>query len=303
MKKYSQILFILFIFITSKSQAIGIVALVNDQVITDYDVDARISLIKVISPEKLQGKKEQERKNMALLSLINDEAKMYIYHRLKMGSVENDAQRVMAQMLKGKTSLPHFSYPMEYYKDFVKTQIAWSNLIQSRIAPNTSLADGEVENYYETLKSTPLVPSRLHLSQIIVEDAERLKAVYQEVKNIRGCTSFSAEAPNYGATGSGDMGWVNSQNLALPLQHIFSAAPTGVVLAPMPIGQGGIIFMICARQQKNLLKDAEMKKRIEYSLLNQKVEVLGEQYLQNNRDQMYIDIKDSAYDDVKEMLF
>ncbi|MHA1549867.1 MAG: hypothetical protein ACTSXV_00250 [Alphaproteobacteria bacterium] len=293
----------LFLMISLPSFAIEIVAFINQAAITDYDIKARIALIKVISPQKMRRRSTQEKKNFALLSLINDEAKMSLVKKNKTGASKKDVDNTLKGLLKGRKSLPHFSYPLEYYKEYLYTQMSWMKVIQMRIAPNTNLAEGEVENYYESLKKTPLIPSTLRLSQIIISDSERVKNVYQEMKNVRGCKSFNAKASDYGEAGSGDMGSLSSQSLAMPLQQIFAQAPIGKTLSPMPIGKGAIIFMVCSRHQKNLLKDEKIKERIEIGLLNQKIEVLAEQYLQDNRDQMYIEIQNKKYEDVNDELF
>lgn len=296
-------LILLFCLFATPSWAIEIVAFANEKAITDYDIDVRRALLKVISPRKMYGKSAMEQKKMALIDIINDTAKMTIAAKNRALASDKDVQNTFKNMLKGKKKLPRFNYDIDYYKEYLRTQITWMRVIQMRIAPNTSLSDTEIKDYYEVLKRTPLVPSTLRLSQIIVEEADRIGGVFNEIKGIRSCKVFNEKASLYGSPGSGDMGRLNSKSLAPPLQNIFANAPVRRVLDPMPIGKGAIIFMVCSRTQKNLLKDDQMKEKIKLSLLNQKVEVSADQYLQDYRDQMYIEIKNPKYKDIKERLF
>ncbi|MBN1783605.1 MAG: hypothetical protein JW812_01420 [Alphaproteobacteria bacterium] len=296
-------LIILFCLLTTPTWAIEIVAFANEKAITDYDINVRRSLLKVVSPRKIEGKSLIEQEKSALIDLINDTAKITLASKNRAMASDQDVQETYKNMMKGRTKLPHFNYDIEYYKEYLKTQIAWMRVIQMRIAPNTSLSDTEIKDYYEVLKKTPLIPSTLHLSQIIVEESDRVNSVFSEVKNIRSCKAFNEKSQLYGAPGSGDMGRITSKSLAPPLQNIFANAPIKKVLEPMPIGQGAIIFMVCSRVQKNLLKDDDIKEKIKFSLLNQKVEVLADQYLHDYRDQMYIEIKNPKYKDVKDLLF
>ncbi len=303
MKKIFSLAILILCIFSFPSFGISIVAFANEKAITGYDVSVRKALLKAISPRRLQGKSKFEQEKIALIDLINDVAKVTIAIKNRALASDKDVQNTYKNMMKGRETLPRFTYDIDYYKEYLRIQITWMRVVQMRIAPNTNLSENEIKNYYETLKKTPLVPSVFHLSQIIVEEAERVSPVYSEVKNIRSCSVFNKKASLYGAPGSGDMGRISSKSLALPLQHIFSGASIKTVLKPMPIGNGAILFMICSRSQKDLLKDEEMKKRIKFSLLNQKVEVLAEKFLQDYRDQMYLEIRDSKYDDIKDILF
>lgn len=299
-KKY---LIFLMLLMPLSSFAIQIIAHANEKVITDYDIKVRSSLLKIMSPHRMQGKSQLEQEKLALTDLINDVAKLTLAIKNKALASDAEVQKTYTSMLGNRTKLPGFGYDMEYYKEYIKIQLTWMHLIQMRIAPNTNLSEEEIKNYYEELKKTPLIPSTLHLAQLVVDDSNRVDSIYAEVKNITSCQEFINKAADYGTTGSGDMGRIPSNSLAPALQQIFATVPIRKVLQPMPIGQGAIIFMVCARVQKDLLQDTEVKQKIETSLLNQKVEVLGEKYLQDYRDQMYLDIKAEKYKDLKELLF
>ena len=296
--------FLMFLMLFSMpSFAVEIVAFANEKIITDYDITVRRALLKIISPQRMQGQNKISQEKIALIDLINDVARMNLASKSNALASPNSIKEIYENMSKKNRSIRKFKYDKQFIKDYLRVQRSWGRVIQGRIASSAKLEEGELKKYYETLKKTPMIPSVFRLSQIIIEETERVNLVYSEVKNIKSCGVFNKKASLYGSVGSGDMGRIPSKSLALPLQHIFSGATVGKVLEPMPIGNGAIIFMLCSKKQKNLLKDEQMKKRIEYGLLNQKVEILGEQFLQNYRDQMYIEIKKEKYEDVKEVLW
>ncbi len=278
--------------------AVEIVALVDREMISDYDIRVRAELMKIINPNVKNAPTEELEKH-ALMELINEKVKDSIAKKNGIRIPDSQVEATKERILKKQNPFKDFVYGEEVYDDYLKNQIAWMQVVQGQIAPTVNIADDDLNDYITTLKKERGTPSTLVLSQLILPDEDKAMSVFESVKDIKSCKKFNEQVAFYGEPGSGDMGGkIDSNQLAPPLQQLFNTAPLNTALKPMPIGAGYIIFMVCSRKGQNFFNKPEIKERIQISLLNQKVEMMAEKFLADERRKMFITVKPKKYKDV-----
>ncbi len=258
---------------------IFIVAKINEEIITNLDLDFEKRYLVSLNPnlKKLDKNRITE---YAKNSLINEKIKsIEIKRRSKIITNEALLSKVIADIYSsiGISSLNEFeSYlsqnniDMERVKEKITIEIAWNNLVvklfENEIEINQDLMIKELEQ----LNNKKV--DNLLLSEIIftINDKKELKLKYDEIKKSINEIGFEETARIYSLSDSkksgGNLGWIYKNQLSKEIKAGINEIDIGGFTKPI-ITSGGFLILKLNDMKSEIIqvdKDAQLKKMIEF---------------------------------------
>lgn len=240
----------------------NIVAVVNNTIISNYDLKNAINLLK-LSPSPGQTKH----------SLRKDALKLLVDNTLKQQAViKNNAEiddetlqkklTAIAQdnhtTLKGleqKIASKHIGWT--FFKKNVKTQIEWQSFIVERYLPQVTVTDTQINTIYNAQNQGQVLTQK-HVVDIFLpfsnkKEKEKAKHLITRIQNkIKEGTPFQTLARLYSKNPNknGDLGWITSQDLNQQLGNALTSLKKGEVSPLITTDSGFHILKVIDVQQK-----------------------------------------------------
>lgn len=263
---------------------------VNDQVITNYEIFQRKQMMQAF------GEKNITQKNIINL-LINERLYIQAGIELNISPSENDVKsgindfaargKLTAGELLEYLKLQNIS--TETFKNFIKVGITWREVIRIRFKKLNSISKKEIdiasknENFTSSITSTTIKYAILTLPYL----ANKKNKVLTIRNNVDNCLDMRAISKRYNESFFSIVTASNQEilpNIAAELIELDINETKKIVNS-----QGNIsIIMLCSRRNSNIKTD---RKTIRNMLINKKLTQLGNNYLQELKDNAFIIIK------------
>ena len=229
----------------------AIVAVVNDEAITGYDLSARINFVlattKISSaPESLARLKPQ-----ILRALIDERLQLQEARKHAIELTEKEVEQAIAAIENQRGMEPGAiaqmlssnRIPEDTFTNQVKSQIVWGKLLQRKVRSQIKITDEEVAQMVRRL-STPVVKQELKIAllQLPVDKPSRDKEVRQAAEKIvlevRGGADFEELARQFAGGSAREVGklaafWVQPDDLDPFIAKALVGAKPGYVAAPL----------------------------------------------------------------------
>lgn len=228
----------------------GIAAVVNDDVISKYDLEQRINLFIRAgngrpSPE-IMAQLSQE----ALKSLIDERLQLQEAKRQKItvtdkdvdGGLERLAQHNGMSVDQMKDFFAASGIDIETLRSKVRAQIAWNRLITHRFMARVSISSEEVNSALKQMKANANRPER-HVAEIVLhvdtpEQEDQVRRTAEDLASqLRSGAPFPAVAHQYSQSATaavgGDIGWVAAGQLSPPIEKALDQMSPGQVSEPI----------------------------------------------------------------------
>ncbi|WP_133614837.1 peptidylprolyl isomerase [Dongia mobilis] len=235
--------------------ALKIVAVVNEEVITELDLYMRLrlamvtarlndtpetrqrllpTLLRTMIDERLRGQ-EAARQN---IQVADDEVNMRIGQMARRSDLTPDQ---LAQALAGN------GISIDILRDQIQTELAWARLVQRRLRPQVNITDEEIDAALAQIQAaqgqTEYRLSQIFLASGSMEDEATLSQAARRLKEqIEQGANFAAIAAEFsqdqGAIRGGDWGWVRLDMLDPKVAELVASLPPGQVGGPVR-GTGG----------------------------------------------------------------
>lgn len=251
----------------------AIAAIVNDSVITTYDVRQRMRLMllstqgKQIPPEAMQQLQQQALRDLVEEKLKLQEAKQWEF-KVDDGDVMAEVQQMAAEggltvdLLKKVLASNGISF--DSLRNQIKAGIVWPRLVQARYGRQVRINDDDVEATLERMREDATKEQYL-VSEIClaVDDPSRAQAYYQAglqlIEQMRKGVPFTVVAQQFSscttAAAGGDLGWVHAGELPPELDRAVKALPTGAVTNPIP--SEGAFIILAVRDKREAVVPGE----------------------------------------------
>jgi len=243
-----------------------IAAIVNDEVISGYDVEQRIGL--VIATTNLQDSPEVRRRlrNQVLRTLVDERLQVQEAKRFEIRVTEADRRRAYEFIATQNNVRPNqvdgflasLGVPRKALETQLEAEIAWSKLVRRRLAPNVRIGDDEVDEVLARLNDSAGLPE-FRVSEIYLpvdspeQDDEVRRTALRLREQIRNGASFSAMARQFsrGSTAARDgaVGWLQPGQMSQEIATALEAMDNGQISAPVRAAGGYYLLQLHERRQ------------------------------------------------------
>ena len=227
-----------------------IAAVVNDELITAYDLEARMKL--VIVSTRLPNTFETRRRigGQILRTLIDERLKMQEAKRQNISVSSREIRRAKTS-IEEQNKLPKNGLdrmlrenrvPLEAIEEQLRSAIAWSKLLSRRLRPRIAIGEEEIDETLDRIKSRQgQIEYRLSEILLTVDGPEEENSVMRTAnrfrKQINNGASFSAIARQFSQSATaavgGDMGWLHESELSGDLRKLLPELQRGLVSKPI----------------------------------------------------------------------
>lgn len=247
---------------------------INNSAVTQYELDQRVRFLKLLNAPGAD-------RDSAMKALIEDRLRMQA--AADMGIIVSDAdlQAGLAefagranmdteQFIQG---LARAGVERQAYRDFVKSGVAWREVIRRRIVPAINVSDAEIEQEMKKQIETPRI-TRVLLSELIIPaPAGQEAAVMAQAQNlaqtVKSEAAFAAAARKYSATASAPRGgrlpWTPLDNLPPALRPIILGLNPGQISQPLTVPGAVVLFFL--RDEQGQLRPGAKAQELDFITL------------------------------------
>lgn len=224
----------------------GPAILVNDQVITGFELDQRQRMLTVL---RAPG----DTAVLAREQLIDDRLRMQaareqgitVPEEAVLDGMDEFAGRANLSRDEFLAALAASGVEQETFRDFVRAGVAWREVVRSRFGSRATIDEAEIDRAISNQGGGSTV--RVLLSEIIMPVPPGQESVVSDRANriaqLRSTSAFSEQARRFSATATrgngGRLPWQELTELPPPLQPLVLGLAPGEVTAPIPL-QGAI---------------------------------------------------------------
>jgi len=238
-----------------------IAAVVNDDVISTSDIEARLRLDLLASGLEPSPQNQQRLIPGVLRTLVNERLQLQEAERFNVAisnedlaqALENIAGQNGLSAAGMRTLLSQNSIPVSTLEDRLRSSIAWQRLTQRRFGPGIEIGNEEVEEVIERYRSNQGLPeyllAEIYLSVDSPQEEGQVRQLSQQLADqIREGAPFPRVARQFsesgGAANGGDVGWVVQGQLDPALDSVLAQMQPGQVSPPIRTPTGyHILFM------------------------------------------------------------
>ena len=278
-----KILIITIILISLKVNAqvkntINIVARIDDQIITNIDVEKEINYLIAINNE-LQTIEYSEMRKFAEESLIkevikkkelekhyelnvkNDYLESYIvnfYNKINLSSIE-----------EFEVYLSQYDLEIDEVRSKFEVEVIWNEFIYTNYKEQLNI---DIEAIKKKVNKKKIKTNSYLLSEILfqIKDKGESRSKYQEIINSINKIGFVNTANIYSIStsskSSGDIGWINEGQLSKKIHNSIKELKVGDISKPIIVPGGMLVLKVNDKKKENLDfdKEEELKKIIAY---------------------------------------
>lgn len=247
--------------------------IVNERVVSNYELDQRIQFLKVLrTPGDLD--------KLALDALIEDRLRVQEAERLEIAATPEQVELGMTEFAgRANLSVEQFVAAIaeagvepETFRDFVAAGVVWRDVVRAKFGAKTDVTETEIDR---TLANQARVDGvRVLISELIIPappgSEEDVLAQAQNLQSqINSDASFAEAARTYSAAPSaargGRMDWMPLANLPAAIAPFVLALAPGQVSDPIPIPGAVALFQL--RDLEETDTEAPATTQVEYAEL------------------------------------
>jgi len=309
---------ILLIFAPSRTEARKtcdrVVAIVNNDIITLYELNAKMKEISGIDAEDLKKKDEQQyfRARWKVLDMLIDE-RLAAAKAKELGiqvtpeEVDKAIERVKRQNAISQeellASLKSRGLTYEQYRDKVKRELQRVRLINYEVKSRIIIRDKKIKEYYEKHKKEFTNPGEVHLAAIFLKkqdpkqpgaDEKTLQKARDIISKLKQGADFGDLARQYsqgpGAQEGGDLGFFKTSQLDEVLAKVAENLPVGGVSKPIIRDAGVQILKVVEKREPGLRPLSKVKEQIYDTLYREEVNKRFVSWIKDLREKSYIKV-------------
>ena len=243
-----------------------IAAIVNDDVISGYDLEQRVDL--VISSTRLQDNPDTRRRlrREVLRTLIGEKLQIQEAARNNIKVADDELQRALTTLAR-QNNVPDGRFdeflrangvPRASLEQQIKADIAWTKLVRRRLRGAASVSEDEIDEAMARIRSNADVDES-RVSEIFLPvdspdvELETQRTAERLAQQIRDGAPFPAVARQFSrgttAAAGGQIGWVSAGQLAQEVERAIEGLQPGQVSAPVRAAGGFYVLQLHERRK------------------------------------------------------
>ncbi|MGE0181719.1 MAG: peptidylprolyl isomerase [Parvularculaceae bacterium] len=260
--------------------ASAVAALVNDSVITTFDVQQRMQMMLISAGGRITQQMLPQLQQRALRDLVEERLKLQEAKEFDLkpedGEVDAELRNMAAQsgmLLEDFTkALESEGVSVSALRSQITSQIVWPRLVQGRYGKRVRVNDDEVEATFERMHADATQEQFL-ISEICipVPSPDQVQTYYegglQLLEQMRKGVPFAVVAQQFSActtaAAGGDMGWIRSGELPPELDEAVRQLPPGAVTNPIP--SEGAFMILAVRDKRAAVQQGEKSWTLAYA--------------------------------------
>ncbi|MGH6987314.1 MAG: peptidylprolyl isomerase [Caulobacteraceae bacterium] len=249
----------------------GVVATVNDQIISTYDVIQRMRLLIVTAGIHPSQDNLPEIQAEALRSLIDEDLEMQELQKesktqkFDLIASKSDVDGELADIARSNNTsadqllarLAAEGVEPQTLRDQLKAEISWRGWIRGRYGTRLAIGDDQVKAYRAQQEAAQSKP-QYEVSEIFIDagraggEDEAVKAAGELVAQLQKGAPFAAVARQFSASptaaNGGDVGWIAPGEMPAPVDAAIAQLRPGQLSAPIPVKDGAYIIYLKQRR-------------------------------------------------------
>lgn len=285
----------------------GVLAVVNDQPITTFDVEQRMKLTSVLGSGKKLTRKE------ALELLINDILKRNETTRLKATLTEDQVDGAIERLAQGSgttvegltAKLKSVGISIKALRTQILTNMSFNRVLIAKYKIKPQVDDADVDKRMAAIKQDPRLQPVLvyELREIVLPVDFKDPYVSQLIQN-RGLEARQIQQ-NYSGCGKLDdavsgifnvtvskLVQVQGDKLPNKMREVLEKAGTSSLVGPMRAKEGIQLIAFCGK--RTISPQGPTREQVQRMLVEQVYDVYEEKYLRDLRRTALIDYKDPS---------
>ena len=277
-----------------------IIAKVNNEIITSYDLKQTILTTLVLANQQINQNIVDQSKSAALKALINSilkkkEANKY---NIKLSEIEITEQLKNisgGDIIKFKNKFKSNNLDFSLYEDKLKTELMWRKLIFSIYQEKVKINEEEIQSELSKAKKNKKT-EEYRISEILVSfssENEKLNIINKINDQI---TKFGFEetalkfSESTSAIDQGDLGWVNINGLTKKISAIIIKMKINEISEPILIANSILFIKLKDQKISNILENEsdKLKKQIINSKKNELFNLYSTSHLSKIRNNSII---------------
>jgi peptidyl-prolyl cis-trans isomerase SurA len=243
-------------------------AIVNGDVITQTDVDQRLSFLSIANNQPIPPDEVDTLRQQVLRNLIDETLEIQAAKQDKIEVKKSDIDRTVQRVAQSSKQTPEqlaayldsHGSSIESLRRQIQGEIAWQRLQQDKI--EVSVGDDEVKAVLDRLNASKGTEEfrvgEIFLSATPYTQEQTLQNAAKILDQLKNGASFQAFARQYSeastAAVGGDLGWVRPEQLPTPLAATLRQMGPGMISNPIPV-PGGVSIIAVQDTRKILTPD------------------------------------------------
>ncbi len=237
-----------------------IAAVVNDQAITQDDLNSRIRLAEVAANQPDTPDVRAHLSPTVLKALIDEQLELQEAEHDKITVADSDIDASFAHIAQQNKMTPEqFTAALEgkgvsmtSIRAQIKAQVAWIRVVQKTIRPQIDISSQEIDAALDRIKSDAGKPQYLTAEIFLAVDSPEQEAAVKAtadrlVDQLRHGGNFALAARQFsqsaGAATGGDLGWIQQGQLPKTLEEPLEKLRPGEITDPVS-GLGGYHILL-----------------------------------------------------------
>ena len=246
--------------------SLRIAAIVNDEVISGFDIEQRIRLIIASTGGKDTSAARKRFRAQVLQQLVDERLQLQEAKRYKVRVAKQEIARAIVS-IERQNNIPEGGIQRMMQingispitlENQLTAELSWSKLVRRRLKPSIQIGEEEIEETLQKFKRNTGKPEH-NISEILVpvnspEKADEARQAAERLaENLNKGGNFSALARQFSASATaargGNIGWVQPGQLNRDLDAAISGMREGDISAPIRSGGGYYILKLHKRRK------------------------------------------------------
>jgi peptidyl-prolyl cis-trans isomerase SurA len=231
-------------------QSLRAAAVVNDQVISQLDVEMRMRLIMLSANISAQEANRARLRDQVMRNLINEQLQLQAAERFGFSVSEEEIDQAVQRVARNNNMsadqflsiLRQNNVTIETFREQLRANLAWQKVIQNRLARDVTISDEDIDDAVARYRSRQGERQyRVREIFLAVDDQQDLPRVRQTaqrlMQQLRQGAEFGALARQFSqaptAADNGVIGWVTPENLPEAVADRVTEMQPGQLVGPV----------------------------------------------------------------------